>query len=681
MSLRLGIDIGGTFTDLVLVDDSGNLTVDKVPSTPPNFARGVIDGLDKLQVAGQDLEFFSHGTTAATNAIIEKKGAKTGLITTAGFRDVLEIRRADRGSLYDYWWRPPQPLVPRQLRREARERVAFDGSVLTPLDEADVEAAVTFLKGHGVEAVAICYLNSFANPEHERRTKEIVEDLWPEVFVCTSAEVLPELLEFERTSTTVANAYVGPIISRYLADLETRMAERGFAHDIFIMGSSGGMMTTQQAERLPVATAVSGLAAGVMAGAHVAQQSGLANLITLDVGGTSSDIALIHNHTPRFSTEWVIEFGVPIKLPAVDIHTLGAGGGSIAWIDAGGALQVGPQSAGAVPGPVCYGNGGTEPTTTDAQLLLGRLNTDLWASRYGWELDRAAAEHAVKTRIADPLGLSVIEAADAILRVTVNNLVQGIRLVSIERGYDPRSFALCPFGGAGPMYGADVAEALAIPEVAVPLHPGVTSALGLLQVDLRQDLMRSALMIEGDIDLAQLGGLYAELEQEARELLTNANVPKTQQQFRRQADVRYFGQSKYITIPVADGPVDQQLVETLIATFAAEHLREYGYTMPAHIARIEIANVRLAALGSVNQSTIRDAVRPDVPAEPTGHRDVFFTATGFTATPLYQRAALSQAQQIAGPAIIEQADSTTVIPPGWQAGLDQAGVLRLRHGK
>ena len=677
MAYRVGIDIGGTFTDLVVIDEQGRVNVDKVPSTPPNFAQGVIDGLDKISLPIEELEFFSHGTTAATNAILEKKGARTGLITTAGFRDVLEIRRADRGSLYDYWWRPPPPLVPRHLRREVRERISFDGSVYEPLHEEDVLDAVSFLRGHDVEAIAICFLNSFTNPEHERRTRALVEEQWPGVFVCTSVEVLPELLEFERTSTTVANAYVGPIISRYLASLEEKMTDRGFRHDIFIMGSSGGMMTTQQAEQLPVATAVSGLAAGVMAGATVAQESGLENLITLDVGGTSSDIALIHQHTPRITTEWFIEFGVPIKLPAVDIHTLGAGGGSIAWIDAGGGLQVGPRSAGAIPGPVCYGNGGTEPTTTDAQLLLGRLNADLWRERYGWDLDRAAAERAVEERIATPLGISVVDAADAILRVTVNNLVQGIRLVSIERGYDPRTFALCPFGGAGPMYAVDIAHELAIPEIVVPLHPGVTSAMGLLQVDLRQDLMRSALMVEGEIDFTRLRELFAELEREADALLENANVPEERRLFVRQADVRYFGQSKYITIPVDAGPVDEDLVTRLIQTFSNEHAREYGYTMPPHIARIEIANVRLAAVGKVEQPTIGHQPPVGAPAKPQSQREVFYGGSGFVPSAIYWRETLTRDQRIAGPAIIEQADSTTVIPPGWDAVMDDAGNLRL----
>jgi N-methylhydantoinase A len=368
---------------------------------------------------------------------------------------------------------------------------------------------------------------------------------------------------------------------------------------------------------------------------------------------------------------------VPIKLPAVDIHTLGAGGGSIAWIDAGGGLRVGPQSAGAIPGPVCYGHGGTEPTTTDAQLLLGRLNTDLWWERYGWDLDQAAAERAVRERIADPLGLTVVEAADAILRVTVNNLVQGIRLVSIERGYDPRAFALCPFGGAGPMYAVDIAAELAIPEIVVPLHPGVTSALGLLQVDLRQDLMRSALMVVGDIDLARLGCLYGDLEREAHSLLAQAGVPESRRRLERRADVRYFGQSKYITIPAPSGPVDEAFVSGLIQTFSQEHAREYGYTMPPHIARVEIANIRLAAVGSVDQPRIGNALPAGEASQPASRRDVFFSGSGFRETPIYDRDALTREQRISGPAIVEQADSTTVIPPGWQATPDDVGNLRL----
>jgi N-methylhydantoinase A len=675
MTIRVGIDIGGTFTDVVMIDGDGNIVVDKVPSTPPNFANGVMDGLGKLPVPVEALSYFSHGTTAATNAIIEKKGAKTGLITTRGFRDVLEIRRADRGKLYDYWWRPPQPLVPRPFRREVTERIAFDGSVLDPLVEADVLAAVDFLRGHGVQAVAICFLNSFANSAHEQRAKELIVEHWPEVFVCTSVEILPELLEFERTSTTVANAYVGPIISTYLEDLESQLHAKGFSEDVYIMGSSGGMMTAAQAEQLPVSTAVSGLAAGVMAGAEIAAQTGRENFITLDVGGTSSDIALIHHSTPRLTNEWMIEFGVPIRLPAVDIHTLGAGGGSIAWIDAGGALQVGPRSAGAVPGPVCYGKGGEEPTTTDAQLLLGRLNMALWRERYGWDLDLAAAEEALRTKIGDPLGMTAVEAADAILRVTVNNLVQGIRLVSIERGYDPRSFSLSPFGGAGAMYGVDVAEALSIPEVVVPLHPGVTSALGLLQVDLKQDLMRSVLMVQGGIDLDRLSNLYGELEAEANELLEGAGIPAERRVLRRQADVRYFGQSKYMTVAVPDGEVDSALVSALIENFSQEHKREYGYTMPPHIAEIEIANVRLAAIGQMDRPTIVSARASRPASGATASRPVYFTATGFVDTPVRWRDELAQSESLPGPLVIEQADATTVVSPGWVAVVDPLGNL------
>jgi N-methylhydantoinase A len=550
--------------------------------------------------------------------------------------------------------------------------------VIEPLDEADVVRAIDFLRGHGIEAVAICYLNSFTNPSHERRTQELIARRWPEVFACTSVEILPELLEFERTSTTVANAYVGPIIRRYLAELEGRLRARGFRADVFIMGSSGGMMTARQAERIPVATAVSGLAAGVMAGATIAAQSGRENLITLDVGGTSSDIALIHRHTPRITTEWFIEFGVPIKLPAVDIHTLGAGGGSIAWIDAGGGLRVGPRSAGADPGPACYGKGGQAPTTTDAQLVLGRLSSDLWRERYGWALDRGAAERAIAEQIAAPLGLAPVAAADAILRVTVNNLVQGIRLVSIERGYDPRTFALCPFGGAGPMYAVDIARELAIPEIVVPLHPGVTSALGLLQVDLKQDLLRSALMVEGAIDIGRLAALYGELEAEASALLANAGVAPEDRRLVRQADIRYFGQSKYMTIPVSDGAIDEPYVQGLIQAFSDEHAREYGYTMPSHIARIEIANVRVAAVGRIEKPAIGAEPLPGPPAAPRARRGVYFPDQGFVATPIFWREDLTRDQRLEGPAIVEQADSTTVVAPGWRATLDAVGNLLIR---
>lgn len=679
MSYRVGVDIGGTFTDIVLADANGDVIVEKVPSTPPNFAEGVIAGLKKLPVPIEDLTFFSHGTTAAVNAILEKKGARTGVITTRGFRDVLEIRRADRGALYDYWWRPPEPLVPRRNRLEVRERVLFDGSIYEELHEDDVRRAAAILRARGVEAIAICFINSFVNPTHEERARAILQAELPDVYVCTSSEILPEILEFERTSTTVANAYVGPIMSTYLADLTERLRGEGYAHDILIMGSSGGVMSVDQAREVPVTTAISGLAAGVMAGAAIAEQAGVSNLITMDIGGTSSDIALINDSTPRMTTEWFIEFGVPIRLPAVDIHTLGSGGGSIAWVDAGGALHVGPQSAGAVPGPVCYAKGGTEPTTTDAQLVLGRLSVDLWEAQYGWRLDEEGARHTVQTRIGDTFGLDAVEAAEAITRVTVNNLVEGIRLVSVERGYDPRQFALCAYGGAGPMYAADVARSLGIPTVIVPVPPGVTSALGLLQVDLKQDLMRSMLMPEGAIDRAAIDSRYNQLEAQANAHLQDAGVSSDRVRMKRLADVRYFGQSKYMTVEVSSGPFDEDRLAELIATFNAEHKREYGYTMPDHIARIEIANLRVEAVGRVDKVYPRAGSNGHA-GEAVEERPVHFPETGFVPTKVFRRSDLHPGTRFSGPAIVEQTDATTVIPPGCNVSVDEFGNLILQVG-
>ena len=680
MSHRVGVDIGGTFTDLVLAGPkNGQVVVKKVPSTPPDFARGVLDGLEKLGVPVEELSLISHGTTVATNAVLEKKGARTGLITTKGFRDVLEIRRADRGALYDYWWRPPDPLVPRRNRLEVRERIRFDGSILEPLLETDVRECAATLRARGVESVAICFLNSFVNPLHELRAQEIVRAELPDVYVCTSSGILPEILEFERTSTAVANAYVGPVMNAYLADLEKRLHEAGYRHEIFIMGSSGGMMSTEQAREIPVTTALSGLAAGVMAGAAIAEQSGLSNLITMDIGGTSSDIALINDFIPRMTTEWFIEFGVPIRLPAVDIQTLGSGGGSIAWIDPGHALHVGPQSAGALPGPVCYDQGGTEPTTTDAQLVLGRLRSDVWEEQYGWRLNETAARRAMADRVGVPLGLGAIDAAEAIIQVTVNNLVEAIRLISVERGYDPRQFVLCAYGGAGPMYAADIARSLGIPEVVIPIHPGVTSALGLLQVDFKQNLMRSVLMPEDSIDVDAIDGHFADLEARARERLLETGVSADQVRLRRLADVRYFGQSKSMTVGVASEKFGKVELEQLIATFNREHQREYGYTMPEHIARIEIANLRIEATGDVVKLFPRPGAN-ELNEDAVRERSVHFPGVGFVPTKIRQRAGLRTGQTLRGPAIVEQSDTTTVIPPDCEARVDDFGHLVLKIG-
>jgi N-methylhydantoinase A len=560
--------------------------------------------------------------------------------------------------------------VLRHNRLEARERTSFDGTIVEELSEEDVRRAAEALRARGIRSVAICFLNSFVNGANERRAKDTVAALWPDAYVCASVDIVPEILEFERTSTTVANAYVGPIMEGYLSDLLSSLRRLGYKEEVFVMASSGNVMTIDTALEAPITTATSGIAAGAMAGAALAQRTNRPNLLTLDVGGTSSDIALIWDSRPRLTTEWFIQFGVPIKLPAIDIHTIGAGGGSIAAVDAGGVLHVGPASAGADPGPACYGRGGDRPTTTDAQVVLGRLDLELWQELYGWPLDPAASERAVREHVAEPLGLGGVEAAQAILDVTVNNLVEAIRLVSVERGYDPRAFALAAYGGAGPMFAVDIARELEIPEVIVPQLPGVTSAIGLLQVDLAVRLQRSLLMADDAVDEAQINRLVAEMERLGREKLARAG--ERQLVVRRQVDVRYFGQSRYLTVDAAGGEWTEETTRAVIDAFSAEHEREYGYTMPPHVSRIELANVRLVVQAPVPKAEPRLVASAD---GGPGYRSVHFKGLGFSDVPIYHRDRLLAGAAVEGPAIVEQIDTTTLVPPGARARVLEDGNL------
>ena len=668
-ALTIGVDIGGTFTDIVAVQADGTARLAKTSSTPPDYSRGVLEGLEKLDIAGGEIGRFVHGTTAALNAILTKSGAPTGLLTTAGFRDVLEIRRGDREHLFNYWWRPPEPLVPRNNRLGVRERIAFDGSVVEPLSEQDVLEAVERFRVRGLASVAICFLNSFVNADHERRAKELVERVWPEAYVCASVDILPEILEFERTSTTVANAYVGPIMQGYLGDLVGGVRGLDYEGEVLIMASAGHVTGVEETLRSPIATAKSGVAAGAMAGAALGRETGRADLLTLDMGGTSSDIALVSEGRARLTTEWQLEFGVPIKLPAVDIHSVGSGGGSIAWVDEGGILHVGPASAGADPGPAAYGRGGSEPTTTDAQVVLGRLDLELWEETYGWPLQPEAAEQAIRTRVGALLTLDVVEAAAAVLEVTVANLVDAIRLVSVQRGYDPRGFALAAFGGAGPMYAVDIARALEIPEVIVPPAPGVTSALGLLQVDLAAHAQRSLLARESQLEAGLVDELFSQLEQEAC-----ARLPaEGRLEIERQVDVRYFGQSRYMTVPAPAGSWDTRVTSEVAAAFNAAHEREHGYTMPPSVSEVEFVNLRVLASAPGERVRLKAAPAGGAPLSDT--RRAYFPGVGFGEVPVRNRASLTGDDQLEGPVIIEQVDSTTIVPPGALARAGESGQL------
>lgn len=672
MGQVVGVDIGGTFTDLVAIDsDTGETVVAKEASVPGDFVRGVSAALDRAELDG--LAQLRHATTVGTNAIIERRGALTALITTAGFRDVLLAGRANKPDLYDSDWDPPAPLVPRSLIFGVRERLDYSGSVVVPLDLADVAAVARRLRELGVDAVAICFLNSFMNGAHEARAKEIVVGELPGAFVCTSHEVLPEIREFERTSTTVANAYLGPSMSSYLARLASSLSERPpgsrLDGELLVSHSGGGLMTVSSAGRLPARICQSGPAAGVMGARDVARRLGHGNAISLDMGGTSADIAAIVDGEPAFRNEWHIEFNIPIIFPAVDLVTIGAGGGTIAWIDSTGALRSGPQSAGADPGPVCYGRGGTEPTNTDANLVLGRLRADAFlGGRIA--LDRDAAERAIAERIAAPLGMGVEEAAAGMLRLSNNAMLGAMRLMTTQRGYDPRRFSLVAFGGAGALHACDLAAAIGIRRVVVPRLPGLMSARGILSIDVRHDLVEPLFERASTLDGARLGAALSRLDAEADEL-RRRDASIGDWRVERSVDVRYFGQiSGYINLPLPDGSV-----EGLSERFEEEHAREFGYRLPKGLAEVEVVNLRAAVIGEVDRPP-----DPAFAAGPAGRREsveAHFPGEGTIESLLVDREGIAVGERIHGPAIVTEWASTTVVPPRASAVVEPGGELSI----
>ena len=595
---RLGVDTGGTFTDLCLLDEgSGRMEVAKVSSTPHDPAEAVIEGILKL-MEDHDLEpaaigFLIHGTTVATNALLEGKGAPTALITTAGFEDVILIGRQNRPKLYDFWARRPTPIVPPSLCFGAPERVLPSGEVLRPLDEEAVRKIIAAIKAKGINSVAVCLLHSYANGAHEQRIKALVEELHPGAFITLSCEVLPEYREYERTSTICINAYVMPKVNAYVAHLEEMLGGLGVASELYIMQSNGGVITAETARLSSARTALSGPAGGALTGVHLADKLKRPNLITIDMGGTSSDICLIESGRPTLTTEADIE-GYPIRLPMIDINTIGAGGGSIAWIDPGGALRVGPESAGAAPGPVCYGRGGTEPTVTDANAVLGRINP---AYLLGGEMSvhLKEAQEVLYKKIAEPLGLSLTAAAQGIIEVVNANMIRGIRRVSVEKGYDPRDFALVPFGGAGPLHGVELAQALNMTEIVVPVHPGIASAYGMLSADVRHDYVQTLIGPLDGADRSRLEEIYSGMESQARGQLAKEGFSGPAVALTRLADLRYQGQSYELSLELSPGPVSETALADLTEDFHREHARAYGHARQGE--PLELVNLRLVGLG------------------------------------------------------------------------------------
>ncbi len=650
----VGVDTGGTFTDFVLLRD-GELQVHKVLSTPVDPASAILQGLEELGVH-RNLEALVHGSTVATNAVLERKGVRTGLITTEGFRDVLEIGRQTRPKLYSIRVEREPALVSRELRVEVLERLNELGDVLIPLDEDSVDEAIAVLKRADVQSVAICLLFSFANPDHERRVARAARAAG--VHVSASSEVLPEFREYERTSTVVLNAYVAPIMDRYLGRLEQSLPADA---PLRIMQSNGGSISAATARQEAARTLLSGPAAGVVGAAYVASAAGFEHSISFDMGGTSTDVALIDGGVTE-TTDGTIG-GHPTKLPMIDIHTVGAGGGSIAWFDSGGALRVGPLSAGADPGPAAYGRGGAEPTVTDANVVLGRLIPEVFLGG-GMVLDRDAALTAV-AEIAERLGSTVEEAALGIVRVANANMEAAIRVISVERGHDPRLFTLVAFGGAGPLHACELAGALRIPRVLVPSTPGVLSALGMLTADVLKDYVQTVMVSSGEAS-GKVEPVFAELEQRGRDDLRREGIEPERVVIERYLDLRYVGQSYELLVPY-DGDLDE-----VITRFHEAHDRRFGYSDPGE--RVQVVNVRLKARGLADRPEIeRFALDQTATAEPVERRPVVFSgAAGATEydTPIYDRVKLSPGSSFSGPAIITQYDTTTVLPPGWRLTVD-----------
>ena len=673
MTWRIGVDSGGTFTDVCMFEEeSGRVEVWKVSSTPADpsrgIAQGVEEGVGRVGASADAIGYFGHGTTVGTNALIQHRGVKTGLITTDGFRDLLEIGRQKRPDLYDLQANKPPVLVARDLRLEIPERVRVDGTVETALDEQAVREAVRVLRDAGVEAIAVCFLYGFVRPEHEETARRIIAEEFPGVFACTGHEVAPEFREYERMSTAVMNAYLGPVMRGYISRLADRLAQLGLGVPPHLTQSNGGVIGFEQAARLPVRTVLSGPSTGVVAAQVVGGMAGIGNLITFDMGGTSTDVALLTDGVCRLASEAVVH-GYPIKAPMLDIHTVGAGGGSIAFVDSGGLLKVGPRSAGAWPGPVCYGNGNEEPAVTDANVVLQTLNpVSLLAGRMAVRQD--LARQAIG-RLADRLGLDVMATAQGIIAVVTANMARAIRVISVQRGHDPRDYTMVAFGGAGPLHAARLARELDIGRILVPRNPGILCAMGLLLTDLRADFATTRLQTLAGAALPEVGRAFTFLTAQAARWFEEEEIAADAQRLTRTVDMRYAGQNYELSVPVPDGPITSATLATLSEGFQAAHQRSYGFVADGE--PVQLVTFRIEATGLVQKAAFQP--RPERGADAShaigGRREVWLPeASGFVSCPVYDRALLDHGNRIAGPAIVEQMDTTTVVLPGMVGRVD-----------
>ena len=665
----LGVDVGGTFTDFLLLDPAtSKLAVAKVPTTPRDQAEGFMSGIAALGVDLATVRTIVHGTTAATNAVLERKGARCGLITTAGFGDILELARRTRPRLFGLTGEF-EALIPRELRVEVRERTDADGEILIPLDEDDVRAAVEKLRALGAEAIAIHFLHSYANPANEQRCLARVRALWPNDFVSLGSTLLPEIREFERGTIVALNAYVQPIVGGYVERLSRQLADGGFGQELLIMQGNGGMMDAGVARRHAVHTVLSGPASGAIAAAQIGKAAGLPNLITCDMGGTSFDVSVIIDGEPTVTRERNIDYAIPVRIPMIDIHTIGAGGGSLARITAGGMLQVGPQSAGADPGPICYGRGGSEPTVTDANLVLGRINpqriTGVEATA-----DVARVSAAIGASIGAPLGLDPLAAAAGIVEVANQAMADAIRYMSIERGFDPRDFAIFAFGGAGPLHASSLARALGVPKILVPRYPGITSALGCVLADVRHDYGLTVNRPLGEVEGAWADGILAQQAADGRALIEREAVAVTGFEFRYEADLLYQGQTHVMRMPIASPGFEPAQVR---ADF--ERLYRERFDVDLSEMRPVLATLRTTVIGRRERRAGFGVPLGNAHREPPSTTRAVYFDGEWRDTPILVREALAAGDEIAGPAIIEQLDTTTVLAPGDRASVDALGNL------
>lgn len=671
--MRVATDIGGTFTDLVYVSEEGEIGIAKSNTTPPNFEQGVMDVIRKAGVDNEELSMFIHGTTVIINALTERKGAKTGLITTKGFRDILEIARGNRPDLFNVRYQKPKPFVDRHLRLEVEERVNYKGEVLSHLKREDIEKCIEYFKKEGVEAIAISYLHSYVNPTHEQETVAIIQELWPEVLVTASSNITQEWREYERTNTAVLNAYVQPAGTTYIDRLDSELKEQMNVGQRYIMQSNGGTTKFDNAKEAPINMVESGPVAGIFGAAVLGELIGEDNIIAFDIGGTTAKCSLIENGEVKVSTDYYIErdsrnAGYPIKAPVVDIVEIGNGGGSIAWIDTAGSLKVGPQSAGAHPGPVAYGLGGIEPTTTDANLLTGRLSS----KNFDYDVDMNSVKDAIEEKIGHHFDISAEEAALGIIRIANSNMLNALKLISIRKGHNPQDFTLLAFGGGGSMHAPALALELGVKKVVVPIASPVFSAWGMLMTDLRHDYIQTYIKRMNGLSLDEMNEKWGEIEKHALAHYEDEGMSPEEVEFHRFADMRYLGQEHTVKVPVPNGDWAEEDKQLIIEDF--HRLHEKNYTFKLEESQTEIVNLHVTALGKVPKPKIGKVTRnTSLEDAKIENRQVYYEKHGWVNTPVYDREKLPVDQVISGPAIVEEKAAVTVIYEEQQLYLDAYG--------